>query len=106
MKVIYVAGKYRATTEWELVENIRRAEEASIKFWQKGWAVICPHMNTAHFGGLCDDDIFLEGDLEILRRCDAIYMLSGWEKSIGATNELKEAQRIGLEILFEVLKDG
>ena len=101
MKVIYIAGKYRAKTERELVENIRRAEVAAIKLWQADWAVICPHMNTAHFGGLCDDKVFLDGDLEILSRCDAIYMLDGWCKSAGATAELCKARELGLEVLSE-----
>lgn len=101
MKVIYVAGGYRANTEWGLIENIRKAESSAIKLWQKGWAVICHHKNTAHFGGLCSDEVWLEGDLEILKRCDAIYMVSGWQKSKGATRELQLAKQIGLEVIYE-----
>lgn len=99
MKVVYIAGSYRADTEWGLIENIRRAEEAAIMFWQMGWAVICPHKNTAHFGGLCDDEVWLEGDMEILRRCDAIYMCEGWHKSVGATAEYELAKELGLQII-------
>ncbi len=101
MKIIYVAGAYRNKTEWGLVQNIRHAEAASIKLWQKGWAVICPHKNTAHFGGLCPDDTWLKGDLEMLKRCDAIYMLKGWEKSVGAQAELATAKNNTLEIIYE-----
>lgn len=103
MKVIYVSGKYTADSEWGLVQNIRLAEDAALKLWGKGWAVICPHKNTAHFGG-CNsgwDNIWLNGDLEILRRCDAIYMLKDWECSYGACEEFKLAKKLGLEILFE-----
>ena len=108
MKVIYVAGKYNAPTEWELVLNIRHAETEARKLWKQGWAVICPHKNTAHFGGLLDDPIadrnmWLDGDLEMIRRCDAIYMIQGWEKSGGAVEELKLAKELDLEILYENL---
>ena len=101
MKIIFVSGPYRAKTEWELVENIRRAEAAAIKLWQSGFAAICPHLNTAHFGGLCDDQVWLEGDLEILRRCDAIFMLRGWENSEGARMEKRTAEKCGLEIHYQ-----
>ncbi len=101
MKVIYVAGAYRNKTEWGLVENIRHAEAAAIKLWQEGWAVICPHKNTAHFGGLCPDDTWLKGDIEMLKRCDAIYMLKGYEGSEGAMIELATAAIKNLEIIYE-----
>ena len=101
MKKVFISGKYRAKTEWELEQNIRRAEEAAIRLWREGWAVFCPHKNTAHFGGLCDDKVWLEGDLEFLKCCDAIYMLSAWRDSIGACIELHIAQENGLEIIYE-----
>jgi len=101
MKLILISGPYRAKTEWELTENIRHAEAAAIKMWKEGWAVICPHKNSAWFGGICDDSVWLEGDLEMLRRCDAIYMLNTWHRSEGAISELKVAQRLGLEIIYE-----
>ena len=101
MKIIFVSGPYRAKTEWELVGNIRRAEAAAIKLWREGWAVICPHKNSALFGGACNDSIWLEGDLEMLRRCDAIYMLRCWSTSEGAIKELALAENLGLEIYWQ-----
>ena len=106
MKVIYVAGKYRAQTEWELVENIRLAELAARRLWEEGWSVICPHKNTAHFGGLFEDEdkdyqTWIEGDLELLRRSDAIYLLRNWQTSNGAKRELELAQKLEKEIYFE-----
>ena len=100
MKVIFISGPYRAKTEWELIEHIREAEKAAIELWKKGWAVFCPHKNTAHFGGLCDDSVWLKGDLEILKRCDAIYMIEGWKDSAGAQKELIIAKENGLEIYY------
>jgi hypothetical protein len=37
-------------------------------------------------------------DLDALETCDAIYLLSGWEKSVGARAEKAHAEWIGLEI--------
>ena len=101
MKKIYIAGKYRSSTEWGLEENIRRAETAAIKLWQQGYAVLCPHKNTAHFGGACPDEAWLKGDIEFLKVCDCIYMLKGWEGSLGACEELRIAQEHNLEVIYE-----
>ena len=102
MKVIFISGKYRAKTEWELEQNIQKAEQRAATLWQLGWAVICPHKNSAHFGGLCDDDIWLMGDIEILKRCDAIYMLPNWRESEGAVAEHKIAEDSHLQIIYEL----
>jgi len=100
MKVIYISGKYRGLSEYEVRMNIRRAEEASIVVWKHGGMPFCPHKNSGGLGGVVPDETFLEGDIEMLRRCDAVYAIKGWEDSIGASNEIKVALEIGLPILF------
>ena len=100
-KIIMVSGKYRANSEYELEQNIRAAETASIKLWQSGWIVICPHLNSARMGGSCDDSVWLNGYIEILRRCDAIFMLKKWHESEGAIKEHSEAIKLKIEVLYE-----
>ena len=101
MDVVYISGKYRGNVN----ENIEHARREAIKLWQLGYAVICPHLNTANFDGLCNDDVWLNGDLEILKRLypnrDAIYMLKGWRDSLGAIAEIDLAVRRDLKILYE-----
>ncbi len=103
MKVIYVAGPYRSKCEWQLEGFLRHAEDASLRLWKEGWAVICPHKNTAHFGGALGmpSSTWLNGDLEIVGRCDAIMMLKGWESSEGAKRELEVAIEKGLDVFYE-----
>ena len=90
-KVIYIAGPYRAKTEWEVKQNIDRAEAVSLKYWKAGYAVFCPHKNSAFMGGSCPDETWLEGGLEILKRCDGIVMMEGWRESKGSGGELDQA---------------
>lgn len=97
--VIYVAGPYRSDSEWQVVQNIRNAEAVSLELWGLGYAVICPHKNTALFGGAHPDDVWLQGDLEILRRCDALYRLPAWESSAGTITEVELARTLGLPII-------
>lgn len=110
MKLIYVAGKYLGDSAWETYINIHHARVAARKLWDDGWAVICPHSNTAFMDGADAHDRegpngdwarWLRGDLEIISRCDAIYMLDNYKDSKGALIELKKAMDLGLEILYE-----
>lgn len=104
MKLAFISGPYRAKTPRGIVENIREAESLSIKYWNLGYAVICPHKNTALFDGVAPDDVWLQGDLEMLRRCDVIVMSPRWEESSGAINEHQLAQQLGIEIIYERLE--
>jgi hypothetical protein len=103
MKLIYVAGPYRAPSEWEVVQNIRRAEQAALFVWSHGAAAICPHKNTALFGGApgCPDDTWLSGDLEILSRCDAVFAINGWRDSTGAMGEVEFARDNSIPVLYD-----
>lgn len=96
MKVIYVAGPFRGPNSWEIEENIRRAERLSLEVWRLGAAAVCPHTNTRFFQGAAPDDVWLDGDLAILAKCDGILMTSDWERSNGARAELRFAESRGI----------
>jgi hypothetical protein len=109
--VVYIAGPYRDWTDetktqfslWGVHRNVMRAREEAARWWATGnWAPICPHLNSMFIDGYegCGDEVFLEGDLELLRRSDAICMLPGWENSAGARREREFALDMGL-VLFE-----
>ena len=97
-----ISGVYRSKSEVELLDNIKHAELAARKLWIEGWAVICPHKNTAFLGGLCDDSVWIDGALEFLKRSDAVYMLNNWRQSDGAKTELLKAQEWGKQIIYEI----
>jgi hypothetical protein len=88
VKVAYVAGPFRAQTPWEVECNVRRAEEVALELWRLGFAVICPHSNTRFFDRAAPDDVWLRGDMEILRRCDLVVTVLGWDTSAGACSEV------------------
>ena len=98
MKVIYIAGKYRG----DIDANIAIARKVAIELWEMGHAVFCPHLNTQHFEVDCcvPEDAYIQGDLEILKRCDGVVMLPGWRESKGATQEYYAALRAGLPVWF------
>ena len=103
MKLAYTAGPYRAKTLNGVIENIRLAESVAVDLWRLGYAVICPHKNTALLDGTLGEDdshIWLEGDLVMLERCDCIVMIPGWEMSEGAKPELNFARAKGIPVFY------
>lgn len=100
--VAYVAGPYRSKGEWDLECKIASAEYVALNLWRMGYAVICPHKNTAHFGGAygLPDQVWLDGDLSILARCDLIVAIPGWENSSGTIAELNFAADHDIPALF------
>lgn len=103
MQLIFVAGPFRAPTPWQVEQNVRRAEEASLDLWKIGGvAVICPHTNTRFFQDECPDEVWLTGIMEILRRCDAVFAVPGWSKSTGTMAEIAEAKRLDKPVFFSL----
>lgn len=99
-EVMYVAGPYRAETINEITENIQNARKVATILWKAGFAVICPHMNSAFMDGACEDETFLAGGLELVRRSDGLVLIGNWRESEGTLAELKFAQKLGKSILI------
>jgi hypothetical protein len=100
-KVAYVSGPYRDNRGIHFVkQNIREAEAVALELWRMGYAVICPHMNTAFLDGACPDGVWLAGDLELLDRSDLIVMMPRHIESQGALAELVHAAIRGTPIFY------
>ena len=101
--LIYTAGPYSQTAGVGTVEeNIQRAKDIAVILWDKGYTVLCPHLNTAGFETLTSlsNKDFVDRDLEMVERCDGIVMLPYWESSLGAVRELECARNAGLQVWF------
>jgi Domain of unknown function (DUF4406) len=103
MKVVYIAGKFRGDTWWEIRSHVFEAEQAALAIWKLGAAALCPHLNTQNFHGLLPDEVWSDGALELMRRCDAVFLLPNWEDSAGAILEYAESQRLAMPC-FDDLK--
>lgn len=102
LKVVYVAGPFRGATHWDIAENVRRAERLALEVARAGAMPLCPHTNTQHFQGECTDDFWIAGTLELLRRCDGLILVEGWEKSSGARAEVEEARKLGIPVFQRI----
>jgi len=103
MKIVYLASPYRNESEFEVYQNIHRAQKVARQIWALGLVCISPCGNTAFFSGIdIPESEWLDGDLEILRRCDALFANEGWENSLGCTAEMSFARSRGLPICYDL----
>jgi len=105
-KVVYVAGPMSGYDHLNFKEFFR----AQIWLEDQGWEVVNPAEMDV-------DDLILKDcsktwearitkDLRVIEtKCDAIYMLAGWEDSRGACREYEKARELGLEIMYQA-KNG
>jgi hypothetical protein len=111
MKLVYVAGPFRSMNQngksnaWGVQSNIMAAMKLALEVWKLGHAALCPHANTMFFQDAdgCADEVWLEGDLEMLKRCDAVLVTPDWQRSSGARKEVLEACEAGIPV-FQTLE--
>mgnify|MGYP003642649063 CR=1 FL=1 len=101
--VVYVAGPYRGETREAVEINISVAKAVGLLCARKGWTPLIPHCNTAGFELLTselDDQFWLDATMKLMRRCDAVVLIPGWERSSGTLAEIAEAKRLGIKIHY------
>lgn len=111
MKVIYVAGPFRSVNQttgksnaWGVQQNVMKAMALALEVWKRGCAAICPHSNTMFFqdaDGIADH-VWLDGDIELLRRADGMLLTDDWARSSGARAEKAFADQHGIRVFKEL----
>lgn len=104
--IVYIAGPYRAVggagDQNGVHENIERARAAAVAVWQMGATALCPHLNSANMDGACADWRFLDGGLELLAKCDAVYCFDDKKWSKGTQREIREAVKLHIPVFFDL----
>jgi hypothetical protein len=112
--IIYVAGPMRGKRFF----NFPAFDEAKAILESKGFTVISPAdldrsigFDPETFGGdydwndlnKCEFSLMdaIDRDVAALKKCDAIYMLRGWQLSKGANAEKALAEWMGLEVVYQ-----
>ncbi|MDR0755142.1 MAG: DUF4406 domain-containing protein [Prevotellaceae bacterium] len=96
MKKVYISGKITGLPRDEVIAKFSTAKEDLKK---QGYEVISPVENGLPCNASYESHIIL--DIVLLIGCDAIYMLSDWEYSEGATLEHNIAEKTGKEIIYQ-----
>lgn len=98
--LIYIAGPFAAATNFDLQQNVAAAEGAGLRVARCGGLPVIPHTMNRNFFGQLTEAFWRAGMIELLRRCDGLYLLSTWEQSEGATAERAFAQQWGLSVYY------
>lgn len=98
--IAYVAGPYRSKSKFGVFLNIMKARRVAKELWKMGYTVICPHSNTAFFDSAADENAFLKGGIKILKKCDILIVIPGWELSQGTIQEIKTAMNNSIPRLY------
>ena len=106
--LVYIAGPYGGKSRFGLIRffqvllNIWRARRVAVQLWAKGFVAICPHLNTFLMDNVCQRERFLEGDLEILKHCDALVTAGEWFDSEGTRGEIDFAGEHNIPVFHGV----
>lgn len=98
MRLVYIAGAYRAPTLWQVKKNVARAMAAGLDVARLGAVPVIPHAMFHGLDGELTDEYFLDATLRVMRRCDSIWAFDpeALVTSAGTRGEWDEAERIGL----------
>jgi len=99
--IIFICSPYRGASEDEVHENIQYARHYAKLVWRLGGIAICPQMNSAFFGGSCDERNFIEGYLQVVDVVDALFVTPHPKiiKSSGCRAEQERAFEAGTKII-------
>lgn len=102
MILVYISGPITAPTIEALDANIKRGSDMAARLARLGYGFHCPHLNS-NFPGAekIPHAQWMQMDLRILAACDAVVMLEGWEKSVGAEMEFREAHTLNKPVFYE-----
>lgn len=118
MKLVYIAGPYRADTKEGVAENIRKAQVIGLSLATNGHKLgvfpVIPHMNTAHFethtltvsqkfSAFIDpvpDEYWLQGTMALMEKCDAVLLThpQAGITSKGTRAEVMRAIELGIPV--------
>ena len=102
--IIYLATPIRPKGNQTLDGNIAKAKQIALELWKKGYTVFCPAANSDLPISLADKEVeadrWLNGDIEILARCDALVVSPGWQLSDGVKGEISCAEMYGIPTYY------
>lgn len=103
VRLVYVCGPITAKTKEQRDANIETGRAVGFDVWRLGAMAIVPHLNSlSMFERGVDGAAIYLGDLELMKRCDAVLVLDGWQASFGCNLEVSWANHNGMPVFFDL----
>lgn len=99
MGKVYIAGKITGTDDY--MQRFLTAEEYLNNHGYSGRVINPAEISAGLPAESTSYQDYINIGLAMLRTCDTIYMLKGWEESKGASLELQYALTLGYRVLYE-----
>lgn len=93
---IYISGPVSGTFDY--MERFQAAED---KLERGGFSVVNPVRVNAELPENTTHEEYMSVSMELLKMCDYVYMMEGWERSTGANREYGYAMGAGIIIITE-----
>lgn len=99
----YICSPYRGANKEEVEKHIKYAKELTRTVLLHGFSVVAPHLyitNCLNDSRLEERKRGLEASLEILKKCDVVYVGQKFGISKGMAAEIKEAEKLGILVFY------
>lgn len=105
---VYVAGPYRCKGKCGVdLQHMRRGLRMGVKVLLAGYAPFVPWFDFHHTFMLREDEgeeitvqMYQDFSMEWLRVTDVVLIMPGWEDSEGTKAEIKEAEELGIPVVY------
>jgi len=97
----YIAGPLRNPDPEIQAANIKEAERVAILYWNAGYNVYCPHLNSGGLVGLINEETAIQATMEELERSDIVVFLEKWVNSPGSIDEYNRASELKKFIRYD-----
>lgn len=101
MHLIYIAGPYSAPTPDGIKANCDRARACGRNVASvPGCFPLIPHQLGAAIEDIGDYAYWIAATLEVMRRCDAVFVVYPHATSKGTHGEIEEAKRLRMPVFY------
>lgn len=98
--LLWIGGPFTSINEEETERLRQLIDKVAFAAWKKGWSVISVHKNCKDF--YPDSEMGYEEWMislsSLIRKCDTILMMPGYDKSKGCMMEIKFANQLCIPV--------
>lgn len=97
-QLIFVSGKYTG----DVKENMAKALEAGVEIINRGHTPVIPHTMFNGMDDIVSYNEIMDCCIALIRQCDGVLFLEGWQDSNGARIEFLAANAFWRQLYFGV----